>query len=222
MNEFNIIKIFNKNENAINYLIVQNILKQKKCWKCKSQMNIYLKKEIFRCSNAKCRYSYYLYKNTFFLIQNYRLITFYGFVICISTKMPIGGIEQTSGVASEAITAWTKYLSQLSAYSVNFEEVKIRGVGIVVEVDETKLGKRKYNRGHLVERVWVIVGVERTSLKKLFCIEVKDRTKETIENVLKTFVEPGSIIYTDGWKPYFNACNNFNLAHFTVNHKFFF
>jgi hypothetical protein len=31
-----------------------------------------------------------------------------------------------------------------------------RREGIIVEVDETKLGKRKYYRGHRVVKVWVI------------------------------------------------------------------
>jgi hypothetical protein len=34
--------------------------------------------------------------------------------------------------------------------------------GVIVEVDETKLGKRKYNRDHRVEGVWIVVGVEKT------------------------------------------------------------
>jgi hypothetical protein len=33
----------------------------------------------------------------------------------------------------------------------------------IVEVDESKFGKRKYHRGHRVEGVWVIGGVERTA-----------------------------------------------------------
>ena len=36
----------------------------------------------------------------------------------------------------------------------------IGGEGIIVEIDESKFGKRKYNRGHRVEGVWVVGGVE--------------------------------------------------------------
>ena len=31
-----------------------------------------------------------------------------------------------------------------------------------MKIEETKLGKRKYNRGHIVEGAWVFGGVERT------------------------------------------------------------
>ena len=41
---------------------------------------------------------------------------------------------------------------------------KIGGPGIVVELDESKFGKRKDNRGKKVKGAWVFGGVERTKL----------------------------------------------------------
>jgi hypothetical protein len=46
--------------------------------------------------------------------------------------------------------------------------VKIGSPGIVVEVDETKLGKRKYHRGHRVEGVWVVKVWKGLHIKKFF------------------------------------------------------
>lgn len=43
------------------------------------------------------------------------------------------------------------------------EDTRIGGEGIVVEIDESKFGKRKYNRGHRVDDVWILGGVERTA-----------------------------------------------------------
>ena len=45
------------------------------------------------------------------------------------------------------------------------------GEGKVVEVDESKFGKRKYNtnRGRMVDGCWVFGGVERDSDKSFFC-----------------------------------------------------
>ncbi|KCZ78131.1 hypothetical protein H311_00846, partial [Anncaliia algerae PRA109] len=44
----------------------------------------------------------------------------------------------------------------------------IGGSNIIVEVEETTLGKRKFNRAGLVDGVWVIGGIERTPDKKMF------------------------------------------------------
>lgn len=44
----------------------------------------------------------------------------------------------------------------------------IDGEGIIVEIDESKFGKRKSHRGHRVEGAWMVRGIERTRQKKVF------------------------------------------------------
>ncbi|KCZ78414.1 hypothetical protein H311_00556, partial [Anncaliia algerae PRA109] len=66
---------------------------------------------------------------------------------------------------------------------------------------------------------WVVGGIERTNEKKSFYVEVENRTSETLQNAIDTFVLPGSIIYTDCFRAYNPACENLNFDHFTVNHK---
>ncbi|CAG8657255.1 22265_t:CDS:2, partial [Dentiscutata erythropus] len=43
----------------------------------------------------------------------------------------------------------------------------ISGPNIIVEIDETKIGKRKYHRGYRVDGMWVIGEVERTEEKNI-------------------------------------------------------
>lgn len=60
------------------------------------------------------------------------------------------------------------------------------------------MGKRKYNKGHRVEGIWVIGGIERSKLKnkiynenkKLFMCPVQKRDSETIEK-LRMFMNIG-------------------------------
>ena len=85
-----------------------------------------------------------------------------------------------TGCSSKTITAFTKYFRQLVSESLEDEDTIIGGDGIIVEIDEYKLGKRKYNRGHRVEGVWVLGGVERTDSRKVFLVEVPDRSAETL------------------------------------------
>lgn len=55
---------------------------------------------------------------------------------------------------------------------------KLGGPGHIVEIDEVKIGKRKYNRDRLVKGNWIFGGYERDT-KKVFIVPVEDRTEET-------------------------------------------
>lgn len=55
------------------------------------------------------------------------------------------------------------HFKHLIGATLSDEDQFIGGPGIIVEVDKTKLSRRKYHRGHRVEGAWVVVGVERTT-----------------------------------------------------------
>jgi len=46
---------------------------------------------------------------------------------------------------------------------------KLGGSGKIVEIDESKIGKRKYHRGQVVEGQWVFGGIEMNMQKVLHC-----------------------------------------------------
>ncbi|KAG1136296.1 hypothetical protein G6F38_012161 [Rhizopus arrhizus] len=94
------------------------------------------------------------------------------------------------------------------------------GNPIVVEIDESKFGKRKYHRGHRVEGVWVVGGVEKTPERKCFLVVVNNRNTETMDTIIQNYVADGSIVHTDCWRAYENMVNlGMNLIHRTVNHS---
>ncbi|KCZ77661.1 hypothetical protein H311_01326 [Anncaliia algerae PRA109] len=160
-----------------------------------------------------------IFKNSFF--NNCKIGINNVLLICYLylNKSSTSQIVKMCGIQSESITFWIFNLRELLADSLNFSDVKIGGDQVVVEIDETKLGKRKYNRGRVVDGVWVVGGIERTPEKKCFLVEVPDRSAETIEKIISLYVLPGSIVYTDCFKSYIPACKNLNLPHFTVNHS---
>ena len=124
-----------------------------------------------------------------------------------------------TGHSSNTICAYFKYFRQLVGDSLDELDFCIGGEGVEVELDESKFGKRKYNRGHAVEGVWVLGGVERTSERKVFLVSVHDRSQETLEDVISKHVFPGSIILTDLWKGYSGLSKHFDYTHNTVNHS---
>ena len=93
----------------------------------------------------------------------------------------------------------------------------IGGPGVIVEIDESKFGKRKYHKGRRVDGVWVFGGIERDS-KKCFLTTVEDRTADTLVNIIKQHIKPGPTIISDCWRAY-SSLNSEGFTHLTVNHS---
>ena len=75
---------------------------------------------------------------------------------------------------------------------------KIGGPDKVVEIDESKFGKRKYHRGHHVEGQWVFGGYERGS-GQVFMVAVEERGRDTLLPIIKEWIEPGTTVISDYW-----------------------
>lgn len=67
------------------------------------------------------------------------------------------------------------YKLQISKYFIK----PIGEPGRTVEIDESKFGRRKYNKGHRVEWQWVFGGFERESVN-VFMIPVQTRDRATL------------------------------------------
>jgi len=75
------------------------------------------------------------------------------------------------------------------------------GPGVVVEVDEAKFGKRKFNTGRLVDGTWIFGGFERGS-KRCFLVLVPSRGADVLLDVINTWIHPGTTVISDCWKAY--------------------
>jgi transposase-like protein len=72
-----------------------------------------------------------------------------------------------------------------------------------------------------VEGVWVLGGVERTARRKIFLAVVPCRNAETLTAVIRRFVKPGSLIYSDCWRAYSGLEDEEGMrwVHEVVNHS---
>ncbi|KAI8317851.1 hypothetical protein GQ54DRAFT_267650, partial [Martensiomyces pterosporus] len=82
------------------------------------------------------------------------------------------------------------------------EALNYGGPGVVVEIDESKFGKRKNNRDKRVEGVWVFGGIEIQGNRNVFLEAVDDRKKVTLHPIIAENIEDGSMIHSDMWKAY--------------------
>lgn len=96
--------------------------------------------------------------------------------------------------------------------------VQVDGENCTVEIDEAKIGKRKCNKGRIIEGRWIFGGFERNT-KKLFIEPVPNWSAETLFEIIKEWIKPGTTIILDCWKSY-KCLENENYKHLTVNHQY--
>ena len=112
---------------------------------------------------------------------------------------------------------WDMFCRETCEVTIQQRSEKIGGEGKVVQIDESKVGKRKYHRGHRVEGQWVFGGIEEDS-RRSFLVAVEDRSEATLLPIIKEWIEPGTLIVSDCWKSYHNLEKN-GYLHQTVNHS---
>lgn len=177
--------------------------------------------KLYRCRAKTCRRAVSILHNSFFSGSHLKCNEVMLLLYLYLSKASNSTIHMLSGHSEQAIADYRQFYSQLISSSLDDKDTIIGGPGVTVEVDESKLGKRKYHRGHRVDGVWIIVGVEKTEARKLFIETIQDRSAGTLLEVISRHVLPGSIINTDCWKGYLHV-EDLGMSHGTVNHSQFF
>ena len=69
----------------------------------------------------------------------------------------------TTRLSMRTVADWYSYCREtcMKALDSYYSEGKIGGLGTIVEIDESKVGHRKYNRGRMVEGTWIFGMIER-------------------------------------------------------------
>ena len=93
----------------------------------------------------------------------------------------------------------------------------IGGEGKTVEIDESKFGKRKNNKGRIVDGQWIFGGICRET-REMFLVIVPKRDKETLLPIIKSRIRQGTTIISDGWSSY-RTLKNEGFTHLVVNHS---
>jgi len=191
----------------------------KPCILCGSKRTKYKSKpNMLKCTWKGCGKFQHVWKGTIFERTHLKKWKILRLIELWMQKASRNIIAYILGINKKAIWRVMKAVSNqlVPSYYENVE--KIGGKGEIVEIDESKFGKRKYNRGHCVDGVWVLGAVEETNKKRIILMIVDDRKKETLTEKLKDSIAEDSVLYTDGWKGYVDLSSHFE-DHKTVNHS---
>ena len=116
------------------------------------------------------------------------------------------------------VVDWSSFCREVCLDWVFENRRQIGGPGTIVEIDESKFGRRKYNRGRLVEGQWIFGGVQRGNSGNFFVVPVENRDADTLIQIIREWVLPGTTIISNYWKAY-NTLEHEGFLHLRVNHS---
>lgn len=199
----------------------------KLCDKCGNPAKLDYNKKLWRCQKtvtqgkkkrARCNWSQSVFKNTFFDNARLDLETVVLFVnVYLRQCFSYAFVKNELGISHKGTCDWTSFCREVLIEWCIKREGKIGGEGKIVEIDESKFGKRKYNVGRLIEGQWVFGGVCRET-RDCFMVPVERRDSETLLSIIKDRIESGTTIISDCWKAY-NCLSGNGFRHLTVNHS---
>ncbi|KAF8792308.1 putative transposase-like protein like [Argiope bruennichi] len=120
-------------------------------------------------------------------------------------------------VSARTVTDWMNFCRGVCEDACLVFDGKIGGVGKIVEIDESKFGKRKFNRGKGVEGKWVFGVIVRYTNDCFFEV-VPERTADVLLEIIKRRILPGNTIISDYWSSY-KCLENEGFQHLKVNHS---
>ena len=130
----------------------------------------------------------------------------------------------TKGLGLSLVTSvdWRSFCSEVAENWLSNQNT-IGGPGIVVEIDETLIVCRKYERGRVLSQLWLFGGIERVSKKKFVVPlvgplgEAGHRDKGTLIPIIQQYILPDSVIISDQWGAY-KTLKNLGYTHYSINH----
>ena len=173
------------------------------CSSCTTPMNLYHSQMSYMCPKKICRKKISIKSNSFFVgckLPVHQILHLAYLWLC---KTSPSSTETQSGLSRPTISNFFSYFRELVASSPLPEDGCIGGEGIVVELDECKIAKRKYNRGRRVKGVWIL-GHVRTQEKRTLFVPIEIRNAATLLPIIARHEQPGSVVRTDLWRAYSN------------------
>ena len=170
----------------------------------------------YRCK--KCCTTSSIRTGTFFSKSHLSLQQIICLTFCWAAKIPATTTVAMAEVCLSSVCQWYQYLREMcSTALIESDDYTLGGDGVVVQIDESVVTKRKYHVGRMVPQQWVF-GLYDT-VKKIGHIQfVDDRSADTLIPIIQKHVKPGSIIFSDQWAAY-RRLPDYGYIHKTVNHS---
>jgi len=170
----------------------------------------------FRCS--KCRTTQSIRKGSFFANSRLSIDDILCVTFCWACKLSVKSTAIMACVCPSSVCQWFQFIREkCSEALINDQDYTFGGPGVVVQIDESVVARRKYHVGRAVNQQWVF-GLYDTSTKREHIQLVDDRRAETLIPIIQKYIKPGSTIFSDQWAAY-RDLQRLGYVHHTVNHS---
>lgn len=183
------------------------------------KMTLITYKKTFRWKCNKCYGAISIFENTIFFNSKLSLPVLLDIVYFWCRDLTQAKLKvEIETNTSMTVFRWYQKLQKL-AYVIMKEEssLQIGGPGHVVEIDESKFSKRKYQVGRIISSPWVVGGID-IETKQCFFVEVLNRNSDTLRTIILEKIVPGTLIVSDEWRGYWGL-EELGYIHCTVNHS---
>jgi hypothetical protein len=135
----------------------------------------------------------------------------------IVRRVPTKRIEEEHRFSLTTILDWGQFCRETMLVYMQGCSEKMGGPNKIVEIDESKFYRLKYDKDHAVKGQWVFSGVEPNSGRTFF-VPVSDRSTKTLTAVIDAWIEPGTTVVSSCWGAYHNHEAQGYMQHLTVKH----
>ena len=140
---------------------------------------------MYKCDICKRRCS--IRTDSWLFQSKLRLHQFLMFVDLLIQNVDLSVIEKQSKIGSKAAKKLNRFFYEVAEKYVTENAKPIGGPLSIVEIDESKFGKRKYHRKHHVEGQWVFGGIDRETYEG-FLIAVDKRDEKTLLPLIQKWI----------------------------------
>ena len=170
---------------------------------------------------TQCHIHFSLFHKTILTRAHIDPPTFLALAYCWTHRYSLKDTCAECNVSKDTVTNFfTAFRDSVIEEITEGPQEQIGGPDMNVEIDETVITHRKYDRGRQLKTVWVFGGICRET-DKAFALVVEDRTAPTLNDQISKHIAAGSIIHSDTWASYQQIENipKKNFTHFSVNHS---
>lgn len=224
MNHFELLTLIQSFHSIFTFLVDRGLIASRSECSCGSDMVLKERQNtpdgfIWECPSKNCRRRRSIRTGSFFEDSKIPLGQWLYVIFLWSIDESNKRLSLLTGLSLRTVVTTLEKLRNVCSWKILNGNIKLGGRGKTVEIDESMFGaKRKYNRGRVSEGTWVFGMVERCTGRSL-AFRVPNRSRETlVTRLVREFVEPGTVIISDKFSPYFNL-NDVGYIHLMVNHS---